>query len=135
MALLIRWFPGVLAGAALATGLILACSDDSPRDADAAMCDCPATEPPLAGRIVESTQLITIAANGGGSNAAGCPAGATLLGGGCTIEVAGAGVGTITQYESGPRNAGGPGYSCQWTSTIPNASMGKATAICLVPAT
>jgi len=129
---ILRSFPSLLAGAALATGLILACSDDSPSDADAAVCDCPASESPLAGRIIEITQLITITANGAGSNTAACPVGATLLGGGCTIEAGGAGVGILTLAESGPLLGG---YACTWTSTVPNPSTAKATAFCLVPAT
>lgn len=130
----LRWLPAMLAGAALSAGLILACSDDSPHDADAAVCDCPAAEAPLAGRIVERTVDITIAANGGGAGGAACPGGATLLGGGCTVEVPGTAPGTLTQFESGPRNAGGPIYACQWSSTLQSPSTGRATAICLLPA-
>ena len=127
---ILRLFPPVLVGAAFSAGLILACSDDSPHDADAASCDCPAAEAPLAGRIVERTYTIIVDADGSGT--ALCPPGATLLGGGCTIEAAGAGVGTITLFESGPRIGG---HTCRWISTVPNPSTAKATAFCLVPAT
>ena len=126
-----RWISGVLVGAVLSTGLILACSDDSPGDADAA-CNCPAAEPPLAGRVVERTQTVDIVAGNGGTGLAGCMTGETLLGGGCTVDVNANG---ITLNESGPRNAGGPGFACAWLSTAPTAGTGHATAICLVPAT
>lgn len=129
---ILRLFPAVVVGAVLSAGLILACSDDSPHDADAASCDCPAAEAPLAGRIVERTDTIIISANGQGSGTAICPAGSTVLGGGCTVEASGAGVGNTALFDSGPRSGG---YTCGWLSTVPNPSTAKATAFCLVPAT
>ena len=41
------------AGVGVGIALVLSCGDDSPGDADAAVCDCPAAEAPLAGRVQE----------------------------------------------------------------------------------
>ena len=94
--------------------LVVACGDDSPGDADAATCDCPAAEPPLAGRItvVHGTRLIP--ANGADLAEAVCPMGATLLGGGCRLAVPD----SVFLEEAGPnRDAPAqPAYWCQWKS-------------------
>lgn len=122
------------AGAALGAALIVACSDDSPHDADAAVCDCPAAEPPLAGRIVSmKSSPVTIAPNGAGQAGAGCPAGATILGGGCGLSTADTGLSLIVaEINRGtPTN---PAYLCAWVSTSPTERTGTAEAICLVPA-
>lgn len=111
---------------------VVACSDDSPGDADAAACDCPAAEPPLVGRIVPVTVIRSIPANGSDSVVAVCPSGATILGGGCRHE----NLGGMTLEEAGPDyvNPTQPSYWCRWRSTAPQASMATAEAICLVPA-
>src|SRR4051812_12630953 len=74
----------VIAGMLAGVVLVLSCGDDSPGRADAATCDCPAAELPIAGRImvVDSTRII--AANSRGSVDAGCPQGALRLSGSCT---------------------------------------------------
>lgn len=129
----ITLFASSLSGAAFAAALIIACSDDSPTGADAAVCDCPAAEPPLSGRIMTVVVPITIPANNRGGNAASCPTGATLLGGGCRNSsddvravLINAGPNRIVPTQ--------PGYSCDWISTAPTAVMAQAEAICLMPA-
>lgn len=122
-----------LASAAFAVTLVVACSDDSPTDADAAVCDCPAAEPPLQGRVVSVVVPASIPANGGGGAGAGCPSGATLLGGGCrnlSDDV------RVLLYDAGPNRIvpTQPGYDCYWISTSPSVVMAQAEAICLMPA-
>lgn len=117
---------GVVAGAAL----IVACSDDSPTDADAAVCDCPAAEAPLAGRIVHVRAAGPLTAGGGGISAADCPAGATIIGGACEVQAPDA---KILLMES--RFVVDRQLVCRWSTeaaTIDN--MGTADAICLIPA-
>ncbi|MEZ4404426.1 MAG: hypothetical protein R3B06_30685 [Kofleriaceae bacterium] len=120
-------------GAAFATAFILSCSDDSPGNADAAVCDCPAAEAPLAGRIMRVvSQDITIVATEQGGNSVSCPAGATVLGGGCE-QVGGpfAGVHVIV---AAPVVAGSSqGFQCEWQSDLATDTFGRAVAICLLP--
>lgn len=70
-------------GLAASAILILSCADDSPGHTDAAACQCPAAEPPLAGRIQRVTDTETMPANGNGGVTAACPDGALIIGGGC----------------------------------------------------
>ncbi len=121
----------VLAGAVAAAAFIVACSDDSPGDADAAVCDCPAAEPPLAGRVVRVEDRTT------GSFSvlvptARCPSGATLLGGGCYTE----GNESLTPrlIMSGEPSGGTTAYGCRWSNTTMVEVTTVAYAICLVPA-
>lgn len=110
--------------------LVLACSDDSPGDADAAACDCPAAEPPVPARIRWVTQDANVAPMSTGVAAASCPAGAKLLGGGCS----GSASDGFQILRTEPREAGNiQGMSCTWRSTQAVAEMATATAICLVP--
>ena len=73
---------GVLAGIAL----VLSCSDDSPGHADAASCECPAAEAPIAGRITIVQQTFVVSANARGGIEGGCAPGATMLTGSCTTD-------------------------------------------------
>lgn len=120
----------LLAGAGFATATILACSDDSPSDADAATCDCPDAEPPLSGRIITRTVQEEIAPDGSAGPAANCPTGAVLLGGGCRLSTPN---GSIPLIEAGP-TTNGIAYQCVWESSSPMANTGTAHAICLMPA-
>lgn len=112
--------------------LIVACSDDSPSDADAAVCDCPAAEPPLAGRIVAVRQSSPITAGSSGIAGVACPAGATILGGACEVETPDD---NILLKESRFLRTGNPQYICRWSALDATASnTGTAEAICLTPA-
>lgn len=123
----------LLLGVAFGAGLIVACSDDSPPDADAAVCDCPAAEPPLAGRIVASERVSAniIPGNGGGTGIQ-CPEGATLLGGSCRLEVSDR---LVTLMEAGADRSVPPvvSWRCEWSSSSTMARIGYAEAICLMP--
>jgi hypothetical protein len=90
----------LMTGAASGIAFVLSCGDnlsvqanadaaiDAPKVPDAApTCDCPAAEPPLAGRFVVVSQTLTIAANDFGGQAALCPVGSQLLSGSCTQDL------------------------------------------------
>jgi len=118
---------GAIAGAAL----VLACSDDAPPAADAAeVCDCPAAEPPLAGRIILSPEAtVTIAANSRSGTLAGCPDGGTLIGGSCQLTS-----GRATLEQSWANLNGAPAWDCSWENNEPGEATGSVKAICLMPA-
>ena len=122
----------VLAGIAGATAFIVACSDDSPGDADAAVCDCDPAEPPLAGRITRVEQRKT-GATPGFSEAAICPANSTLLGGGCYSE--GGPALDVRLIMAGEPLAGVPlSFGCRWINTPGLEVTVVAWATCLLPA-
>ena len=122
-------------GAVAATATILACSDDSPSDADAAACDCPAAEPPLAGRITRVRGLDTpLAANDLGAAFARCPAGSTLLSGSCSIVDDGGGnaQAMLRSADFDPTLA--TQWNCGWENRNGFPATVHAEAVCLVPA-
>lgn len=122
----------VLAGIASATAFMIACSDDSPHDADAAVCDCPAAEPPLAGRITRVEDRVT-ASQTTFMRGANCPENATLLGGGCYSE--GASRGNVVLVMAGEPLAGPSSYYiCEWNNPGGPEVTVVAWATCLVPA-
>jgi hypothetical protein len=126
------WLVGAASGAVLSLTLVLACSDDSPGDADAALCDCPAAEPPIAGRIMVVQASNPIQVGTGGQQTVFCPAGAVVLGGACDVTTDDPEV--QVQKSAFVRDAQ-QGYRCRWSAV--NATMantGTAEAICLVPA-
>lgn len=123
--------PVIIASALAGAVLVIACSDDSPGDADAAVCDCPAAEPPLPGRIQWTTKQVTVPAMNSVADIANCPAGAKLLGGGCGSSSV---PGGIIVGSAEPTDGGSlQGFACAWTSTRADAVTMTATAICLVP--
>ena len=118
---------GVLGGVAL----VVACSDDSPTNVDAAdaACSCPAAEPPLAGRITRVRADNNLSPGGGGGAAVSCPAGALALGGSCEVATTDTNVGLLSSRFVAE------GYRCDW-STV-NATLartGTAEVVCLMPA-
>lgn len=121
-----------ISGAVLATALVLACSDDSPPSADAAVCDCPAAEPPINDRVT-TTRGTSVPAPGPGTGLAiaMCPAGAKLLSGGCFVDEPT--VNDITMRGFGKMD-GQEGYECRWLNNHSQAQMVHAEATCLVPA-
>lgn len=129
-----RLLLGIASGVVLGSTLVVACSDDSPPDADAAVCDCPAAEPPLEGRIVSVRGTATpINPGGAGGALVNCPLGATVLGGAC--EVANDDPNVLLQDSRFNRPVGASQqFSCKWSAlnaTVANS--GVAEAICLVP--
>jgi hypothetical protein len=121
------------AGAALGIALMLSCGH-SPQTADAAdVCNCPAAEPPLDGRIVTANAGSTVPAQDLTTIVARCPTGATIvLGGSCRLATTQRGV---NLQESGIHTpSDGAGWDCIWDNTTGSQVSGTATAICLKPA-
>ena len=122
----------ILAGAALATTLVLACSDDPPGDADAAVCDCPAAEAPVPARIATARGIdFTLSAGGGGGAVAPCPTGAKLLSGGCFVDNGGVPA-AVELYEFG-KETDQEIWNCRWRSQDAQPITVYAQATCLVP--
>ncbi len=124
-------FAYLAAGLAVGIVLVVACGDDSPGDVDAAdaSCNCPAAEPPLAGRITRVRNDNNLSPGAAGVADAFCPAGATVLGGACEVATTDTNVVLLSsRFVPG-------GYRCDW-STV-NATMartGTAEVVCLTPA-
>lgn len=124
-------------GAAFGVATVLSCSDDSPRHSDAATCDCPAGEPPLAGRIIvqENLQMVGSAGgvdNGNGDAGAGCPPGAQLLSGSCTTTSLS--LLDVTLKESGSLGSTQPGWRCSFHNNTNSPIQIRAAVTCLIPA-
>lgn len=128
------WFVASIAGAHFATTLILACgADDSPTDArtDGGTCDCPAAEPPLAGRIVRVSATVSVVPGGPSSVGNLCPTGSALLGGGCKLadNVSDPTYHLINAGSNGNQS----GFVCTWPNNGAATRDGIAEAFCLVP--
>ena len=124
-------------GAAFGVGFVLSCSDNSPRRTDAATCDCPAAEPPLAGRFVTVSSQETVPGNAGFGAGIGCPAGALLITGSCTTAtVNDPGVANLVLLQSGffdDPPAIPTGWHCDFKNNGATPVNVKATVICLKP--
>jgi hypothetical protein len=124
----------LLTGAAFGVGTVLSCSGDSPRDTDAATCDCPASEAPIAGRltVVEGTAQ-TLQAGEQGSATAGCMPGAQFLSGTC------AAVNPTVEEDIHVRQFGFVEetfvWFCSFTNNKATPVQVKATVLCLAPTT
>ncbi len=129
----LTWIVPSLAGLVAGAALVVACSDDSPSDADAAACDCPASEAPIAGRVMSVTAPTSIGANSSGGLAAQCPTGAILLGGGCRLDL-GLDDPDVHVSVAAPSTALPEAFACQWVSTSSQTRTAVAVARCLVPA-
>jgi hypothetical protein len=126
-------------GVASAVGVLLSCSDDSPTDADAAACDCPASEKPITqSRIVRSNGNVATVGTSGGISAAQCPDGGIVLTGGC-YEINDPFGSSLMLGASGPAPGGVSEVATGWRCVYErNASGMDATAqaqvVCLMPA-
>jgi hypothetical protein len=119
-------------GAAFGIGMVLSCSNDSPYRSDAATCDCPASEAPLAGRLVViEGELQTIAV--GGSLAVGttCIPGMQFLSGSCTAADPTT-LEDITLIQFGFDKT--LGWGCAFKNNKLTPVQVKATVLCLKPA-
>jgi hypothetical protein len=125
LSLVTGMFAGVL--------LVLSCSDDSPGDADAATCDCPAAEPPLAGRIMIIDQTQTIAANGRGGQGAACPQGTLRLTGSCTTADVNPNRDVTLEQSGFYRSNDLTGWNCDFKNNEATPVTIKVSIVCLVP--
>lgn len=135
-----KTIPAVVAAAFAGALIVVACSDDTPHDADAAVCDCPTAEAPItASRInrVESGYA-SVAPNDVGVPSVDCPASEVLISGGCEIGVDNS-AGRIVLAQSHPRSVPVGGPSTGWSCFFRNdggtgAAEVRAVALCLAPA-
>jgi hypothetical protein len=123
-------------GAAFGVGMMLSCGDNPPRS-DAATCDCPASEPPLAGRIIYRDDIRTIgpangASNGDGSAGISCLPGTLFLSGSCTTTSMSSQ--DVILREAGFVTNASPGWRCVFHNNTLSPIEIKATAVCLQPA-
>lgn len=121
-------------GAAFGVGMVLSCGDDSPQRSDAAACDCPPSEAPIAGRlmVLESTPS-TIAAGEQGGAGVMCPLGTQFLSGTCTA------INPTVLEDITVQQFGFDKTSFSWVCLFKNnkltAVQVKASVLCLQPAT
>jgi hypothetical protein len=121
----------VAGGALAALSFMIACSDDSPTDADAAACTCDPAEPPLAGRLIRVEDRRTVTADFLDARAS-CPDGSLVLGGGCYTE--GNGSADPRLIKTGEPTVGASAYFCSWANPQNTQVTTVAWATCLSPA-
>lgn len=135
----------VMSGVVAGIGFVLSCGDnltakatadaavDAPKGLDAApVCDCPAAEPPLAGRFVVVSNTSTIAANDTGVGGAACPRGAYLITGSCTTDNPTTAF-NVTVRESGFHDSPPTAWYCSWRNNESMAVDFRVSVICLKP--
>lgn len=120
-------------GAAFGVAMVLSCGDNAPHS-DAAACDCPPSEAPIAGRlIVVESGPSTIAAGDQGGVSEMCPQGTQFLSGTCTAAYP-----TILE-DITVQQFGFDKTSFSWLCAFKNNKLSavqvKATVLCLKPAT
>lgn len=129
----------LLSGALGGVAFVVACGDDGPatvdaaieqRDASPAVCDCPAAEKPLAGRLETVIRMDAVAAMRTSSSFARCPVGATVISGGCSIV--GSQVLNVTLTASTPAPEPAEGWSCSYRNDeVSTAITIEAKVLCL----
>jgi hypothetical protein len=116
--------------------VVISCGDQTPTTADASVqqCDCPASEPPLAGRIVRVTnneQILPMSSDGVGVF---CPIGTILLSGGCLARSTDPKY-TLNSSNPGPDDDPNPvAWNCRFYNGTSAAVTSTAYATCLKPA-
>jgi len=129
-------------GVIIGIALVISCGDDLTGKVDAAVdvpkldaapvCDCPAAEPPLAGRFVVVSQTQIIAGNDTGGQGAVCPTGAQLISGSCTTDLINP-VRNVTLQQSGFFDNGAGGWACLFRNNEATPVTIRASIICLKP--
>lgn len=116
----------IVVGSVGAVALMLSCSDDSPPDADAAVCDCPTLT------TVQDVRPAQGGTPGVVFALAACPAGSTLVGGGC--ELSGNGSSQLILFMAGRRaSLDPPNYGCEWNNPNGETVTTTAWATCQIP--
>jgi hypothetical protein len=134
----------LMTGAVSGIAFVLSCGDnlsvradaaiDAPKAPDAApICDCPAAEPPLAGRFVVVNQTQVIAAMALGGQSALCPEGSRLISGSCTQDLVNP-IPNLTLRQSGFYAIAPREWFCDFRNNEPFPVTIRASAICLQPA-
>jgi len=136
----------LMTGAASGIAFVLSCGDnlsvkanadaaiDALKEPDAAQpCDCPAAEPPLAGRFVVVSQTRTIPANDFSISSAVCPAGSQLISGSCTQDLLNP-YRNLTLQQSGFFEISPIEWVCWFRNNEPFPVTIRSSVICLKPA-
>jgi hypothetical protein len=136
----------VLMGAIAGSVFVLSCGDNWHFATDAAIdvpqvidalpaCDCPAVEPPLAGRFVVYSNLRYIPGNDYGSQSVGCPVGMGMLqlSGSCTSDLSDP-LQNMTLWRSGATDDLLSGWLCDFRNHDPTPVTMRVSVICLKPA-
>jgi len=122
-------------GVAFGVGLVLSCSDNSPHRTDAATCDCPASEAPIAGRIVIVERQMTLIGNSTQTVTAACDPGTQFLSGSCANGDVGGDPTALILHESGFRSKSDIVWGCSFTNALATQVQAKASVVCLAPKT
>ena len=105
---------------------------DAPEAPDAAaICDCPAAEPPLAGRFIHVTRTRVILPNENLFESAICPDGAQLISGSCTNNAGG--FRKLILREAGFYDTPPSAWNCYMENADTVSLTIRVTAVCLVP--
>jgi hypothetical protein len=121
-------------GTAFGIGMVLSCTNDLPNRSDAATCDCPSSEAPIAGRlVVVESEHDTLAPGERGGPGVMCPLGTQFLSGTCTA-VDPTVLEDITLQQFG-FNKTSFSWSCAFKNNKLAAVQVKASVLCLKPAT
>jgi hypothetical protein len=135
----------LMTGAASGVAFVLSCGDnlsvradadaaiDAPKGPDVAFtCDCPAAEPPLAGRFMVVSNTRTIPANDTSGTSALCPMGSQLISGSCTTDNQTTPFDVILK-ESGSLQSPPVAWRCEFHNNEPFPVTIRAAVICLKP--
>jgi hypothetical protein len=124
----------LLAGFLSGIALIISCGDDSPTRADAAICDCPALEPKIAGRVTVVDATNVIGPNERGGQGTFCPDGGIRLSGSCTTETLNP-LRNVTLEQSGFYSKTDlEGWHCEFKNNESIEVTVKVSVVCLMPA-
>lgn len=114
---------------------VVACSDDSPSDADAAVCDCPASEPPITATRLHRVDgaASQTAVNTVSLASANCPVGEIALSGSCYIDQDRTPRQVFTQTAGATPDGGA--WVCYFVNNdLTNTADVHAQALCFKPA-
>lgn len=119
-------------GTAFGIGMVLSCGENSPQHSDAATCDCPASEAPIAGRATTiEGDLVSIGPGAQGLAAIACDPGMQFLSGSCTAAIHPV-FDDITLQQAGFDKATSAWF-CVFKNNKAVAVQVKASVLCLKP--
>lgn len=129
----------IVAAALGGAAFVVACSDDSPTDVDAAVCDCPTAEAPLtAARLHRVDSSGTVNANDVAEPIGTCPAGELFVSGSCYIDTDNTAREVTLMFAGAfPVDAASEarGWGCRFVNRSATATATvRAQALCLRPA-
>ena len=134
----------LLSGATAGIAFVISCGDnwhlgadaaiDAPKIADAApVCDCPAAEPPLAGRIEVFSSLRVIPGNDTTTQSRACPVGSHAISGSCTTDFINP-IRDVTLQQSGIFDVPPTAWNCMFRNNEATPVTIRVSVVCLKPA-